>query len=96
MEREPERADKEVIVILGLRVQAQVPLALKGIELELERESASQISEQILEFGAFKASIIFIAFILNDCLPLLRQTFVIFIQNEINSCLFYCYSVCHL
>lgn len=75
-----------------------MPLAPQEIEqeLEIEPESASQISEQILEFGAFKASIIFIAFILNDCLPLLRQTFVIFIQNEINSCLFYCYSVCHL
>jgi hypothetical protein len=75
-----------------------VPLAPQGIEQELEMkpESASQISEQILEFGAFKAFIIFIVFILNDCLPLEGRAIVIFIQNEINSCLFNCHSVCHL
>jgi hypothetical protein len=77
-----------------------VPVAQQGIEQEqeqeLEPESASQISEQIPEFGAFKASIIYIAFILNDRLSLMRQTFVIFIRNEINSCLSYCFSVCHL
>jgi hypothetical protein len=77
-----------------------VPVAQQGIEQEqeqeLEPESASQISEQIQEFGAFKASIIYIAFILNDRLSLMRQTFVIFMRNEINSCLSYCCSVCHV
>lgn len=75
-----------------------MPEAQQGIEqeLEMEPESASQASEQILEFGAFKASIIYIVFILNDRLSLMRQTFVIFIRNEINSCLSYYLSVCHL
>jgi hypothetical protein len=35
----------------------------QGIEQELEPESASQIPEQIQEFGAFKASIIYCLYI---------------------------------
>jgi hypothetical protein len=54
-----------------------VPEAQQGIEqeLEMEPESASQASEQILEFGAFKASIIYIVFILNDRLSLYEANF---------------------
>ncbi len=72
-----------MIVIQGAEAPESMPVVQLGLEQELElvqelvqeRKSASQISELIQEFGVFKASIIYIAFILSDRLPLFEANF---------------------
>lgn len=50
-------------------------------ELDQERTPAGQISEQIEQFGAFKASIIYFTFILRDCLPRFEANFLYFYRK---------------
>jgi len=70
-------AGREVIAIQEAGAPELVQAVQRELEQELvqERKSASQISELIQEFGVFKASIIYIAFILSDRLPLFEANF---------------------